>query len=800
MNSFMYLFICIFLTVNTFNAQTPDANQGLRADWIRGAWGLNWKPENFYNGEIEGILIDAYLDGINDLRTLDYVQIHLTESNIYSPSHSAPHQLLESFWQGNQDSNGNPTNLIVPRETVDDPFLTWLKAIKAKGLKTMVYVNSYNLLARDESNIPNGFPNISERWMNWCDTNTEAQAFINSKSYYTDDAHERRAYIFCYAEFILKEYAIRYGDLIDAWSFDAADNVMEEECGDNPKSVDLEDQRIYQAFAAACHAGNPNAAISFNNSVGTYAEPYTTPTFFDDFTFGHPFGGAGNMVETESLYNRNFYLCELLQETNGLPFATTDDRDWNDNVVGRFFPKWSTTAWNAGSTPALTDTQFVEWTSTAIIDAGSITWGTALIRNNLLNDPILTIQPLALEQYTLADNYLKENQYADVPNWSRQHTILPPAYKNIPYKHLLKEGFDFWDPENDEIISLIASGSFPSWLNITETENGVWELSGTPTETTDTTYNFDLTVSDASGSSLRSVELAIFENPTPIIIDVNIQATENTTYNSGTITMTGIGAIPNYDTTFEINITVTPNGNFTTYPNAVIVSGISDNVGNSTSKSWGISNDGTNESTNDRIFNGENQFSATIGNATLGTITGSNGITSENISINTFKCITIVNAHSVGDRFTFSADNSADFELGRFNNEVKKNVDLTSEATDNEIRNFTIKNGSTATNDKWAVDNITVQVTVNFSTSTLSIIDIKNQQEEFKIYPNPAKDNIYFNEFIKFAEVTDITGKRIKSYNIETKTINISAIEKGFYLIQVQTNQGKKYSKKLIKL
>jgi len=784
--------------VDVFKAQIPDNNQGLRAEWLKGSWGVNWKPENFYNGIIEGVSIETYLEDLDNLRTLDYVQVHLTESNIFSPSHSAPHQLLESFWQDDTNSNGDPINLIVPRQTADDPFLAWLKAIKAKGLKTMVYVNSYNLLARDEENIPNGFPDISNRWMNWCDTNPEAQAFINSKSYHNGNG--RRKYMFCYAEFILKEYSKRYGDLIDAWAFDSADNIMEVECGDNPASEDVNDQRIYQAFAEACRSGNPNAAISFNNSVGTFTKPFTTATYFDDFTFGHPFGGAGNMVETQSLYDRNFGICEFLQNSNGNVFRT-DDRTWNNNVVGRFFPKWSTTAWNAGSTPCLTDTQFVEWTSTAIIDAGSITWGTALIRNNLVNDPILTIQPLALEQYMLADNYLKENQYSDIPNWARQHTIFPPAYKNIQYSHKLKENVDFWDPQGNSITSLIASGSFPSWLTITEVETGIWEFSGIPIETTNTSYNFDLNISNNANSSSRKVELKVFENITsePITIDVQIQAEENTTYNSGAIKMTGLGTIPNYNNTFEINITVTPNGDFTQYPNAVIVSGESDSSGNSTTRSWGISGDGTNESSNDRIFAGEEQFSATISNATLGAIYGSSNITAENITIDTFKSITIVNAHSVGDRFTFSADNSADFELGRFNNEVKKVVDLTSESSNTQIESFTIKNGSTSSNDKWAVENIIVQVSFTNLPSTLDVSSNLNQIELFKLYPNPANNQISFNINSVKTEIFNITGKLVKSVSQTKNTIDISTLNSGIYIVKVQSEEGNIFFKKLLK-
>ncbi|MDA9335955.1 hypothetical protein N9Q89_07395, partial [Flavobacteriaceae bacterium] len=728
----LLIIACFLMPIFNIRAQVPDPEQGLRADWMRGSLGLLWLPERNYNGNIEGIRIDDFITQINDLRTIDYVQVPLTSPNIFSPIHVGPHPIIESLWEGDTDTGGNPINLAVPREAVDDPLLSWLKALRAAGLRTEIYVNSYNLLARNPGQVQEDYPDVSQRWMDWCDTNAEAQTFINSQAYHNGNG--RRKYMFCYAEFILKEYAIRYGDLIDAWCFDSADNIMEDECGDDPASEDLNDQRIYQAFAEACRTANPNAGISFNNSVGdNQGNPFTTATLFDDYTFGHPFGGAGNMVVPDILYTYNFGIIEWMEDYNGYAF-TDDSRTWNDNVISHFFPKQSTTSWNAGNTPCLTDAQFVEWTTNGLLAGGAITWGTPLVRTNLENSPVLTLQPYALTQFELTDTYLKEFQFPGAPNWSRQYTILPPAYRDIQYTHTLIEGYDFWDPEGDAITSLVSSGNFPSWLSIIETTPGVWTLSGIPTETVDTEYEFDLSVSDAFGATNRTVKLAVFEEfiPEPIIIDVQIQATDNTTYSSGAITMTGIGTVPGYDASFEVDVTVTPNVNSTNFPNAVIVSGISDNVGNSSTKSWGISSDGTNNAANNRIFAGEDQFSATINNATIQNLTGTSGLILDDVIVNTLKSITVVNGQSIGDRFTFSADGSADFALGRFNNEPVKVVDLVIEAADSEIESISIKNGSAATNDKWSVESISVQVSVNVSNATLGSEEFDNTSRSFK--------------------------------------------------------------------
>jgi len=490
----------------TLAAEVPDPNLGSRASWMRGALGILFLPDNGYNGNIERVRIDRFLSQIKDLRTLDFVQLPLTNPSIYSPVHSGPHDLLEKLWGGDLDSTGNIINLVVPRASAEDPLRTWLVAVKAAGLRTQLYVNSFNLLARNPDGIPAAYPDISQRWMDWCDTSSEAQNFLNSLSYHTegmtDSTNTRRHYMFCYAQFILRVYALRYGALIDAWIFDSASAIMSNE-GDDPSSGVLEDQRIYQAFAEAARAGNPNAAVAFNNGTGTAAFPLKTPTLFDDYTFGHPFGGAGDMVETESLYDRNFGIAEYMGAKNGLPF-TNDDRDWNDSVVAHFFPKQSTTSWNSGAVPCLTDSQFVAWNTTGLINGGAITWGTPLWFLNLANNnENLTLRDYALEQLRKTDSALQVSQYPGNPNWSRQHTVLPEIKNYEPYYHELVEGVDFWDPEGDEITALTALAGAPSWLKIEENPEtaGTWILRGIPRLATDSLFTFELQATDAQGNT-----------------------------------------------------------------------------------------------------------------------------------------------------------------------------------------------------------------------------------------------------------------------------------------------------------
>ncbi|MGJ8550754.1 T9SS type A sorting domain-containing protein [Winogradskyella wichelsiae] len=782
--------IVLVITINSLKAQVPDAEQGLRADWMRGALGLLWLPERNFNGNIEGVRIDDFIAQINDLRTIDYVQLPLTSPNIFSPIHVGPHPIIESLWEGDTDTNGDPINLAVPREAVDDPLLSWLKAVRAAGLRTEIYVNSYNLLARFPEQAQDDYPDVSQRWMDWCDTNLEAQTFINSESYHDGDG--RRKYMFCYAEFILKEYAMRYGDLVDAWCFDSADNIMEDECGDDPASEDLDDQRIYQAFAEACRAGNPNAAISFNNSVGErFANPFTTATYFDDYTFGHPFGGAGNMVEPrDPLYGYNFGIIEWMEDHNGYAF-TDDSRTWNDNVVSHFFPKQSATSWNAGNTPCLTDEEFVEWTTTGLINGGAITWGTPLVRTNLENSPVLTLQPYALNQLALTDIQLKELQHPGVPNWSRQYTILPPAYTGIPYSHTLIEGYDLWDPEGDAITSLIALNAFPSWLTITETSPGEWTLGGIPTETTDTEYEFDLNVSSVSGSTNRTVELMVFEDyiPEPIPLDVQIIAAATTNYGVATVaTMySEVQTAPDGVATFRISIDVTP-------PNdKAVISGVSGGL--SSVKSWGLG-DGT-DSNSDDIFTGsDNEWVESINNIQVIDFNANGGLTAlEDISAH-FKSITIANSQSTNDFVSVSIEDVIT-DIGKSATQMET-INLEQATLISNITDFSVGTGNTSATNKWSVEGITV--TVLFNESTLSISDTTLQENEaVRIFPNPANQKVFLNIKPLKTEIFDISGKRVKVDNEGNKELDFSNLNDGIYIVKIQTIEGGIVFKKLIK-
>jgi hypothetical protein len=696
----------------TLESYDPQPGLGERADWLRGAWGALWLPEKTYNGNIEGVTIDEFVTQIADLKTIDYVQIGLTSPNIYSPVHMAPHDLIESFWQGDTDDNGDPINLCCPRSSAEDPFLSYLEALNDAGLKVEVYVNSYNLLARDPDAIPDDYPDVSARWTAWCDTNETAQAFINSQEYHTNGT-TNRPYMFCYAEFVLKEIAVRYGDLIDAWCFDSADNIMEDGCGDDPASGILDDQRIYEAFANACHEGNPQAAIAFNNSVGDRVDnPFSTATLFDDYTFGHPFGGAGDMVETETLYTYNYHVVEWMRDYEGYAFRD-DDRTWNDQVVSHFFPKQSTTSWNAGKTGCLTDEQFVEWTATGVVDGGAITWGAPLIIVNLENSGYdLTLQPYALDQMELADAYLSTNQFPAVPNWRRSDTPLPTAISGQSFSSTLIDGFDFWDPSEGIITDLVLIDS-PSWLTVSNSDEGEWVLAGIPTEQETTDYTFELCAMIGTAGTSRTVDLTVLKLE-PVTTNMEILATANTDYGSSTVA-TLLSPIQTYEeATFQIAMDVVP------------VSGTSIRSGSggsddSTSQSWGVYSSGE-SSPGYLIFSGDKgEYVDGISNLRV-TNFNANGssVTSDDITDLCFTSLTIVDAQTEEKDSISISVGSVTNDFGCLDERVSS-IDLEAlPGVTAPVTQFAIGTSSTSIYNKWAVNSIGVTYSIRWTTAAIS--------------------------------------------------------------------------------
>ena len=370
-----YRFICFVLVCKlTIQAQNP----GDRAQKYRGTW---------WSGVHPTLLDDRMLS----LRTLDGFGVGFTSGAVASALHYAPVPLLSGL--AGADS-------VFPADD-DTSILDQMVNITDAGFMVQAYTNCENFIGNNADQ----YVEFAESWKNWCDTNPEAQEFINSQSYHTLDGYPDRPYMFCYAEFVIKHYSLQYGQYIDIWVFDDGHSMVEH--GDNATSGNIEDQRLYLAFAEAARVGNNEIAVAFNNGRSTVnynSYPFAHATRGDDFTFGHAFGGNNNHAEkvNGNQFNLNYQHVTRMTETNA--YVHNDGAwTWDDNIVGHYFSKLSTTAWNFGPEQAWEQDDFNQWNKEALAAGGMMTW------SGSYNRTIIAYYDWVYDLLKSCDDYLYEN-------------------------------------------------------------------------------------------------------------------------------------------------------------------------------------------------------------------------------------------------------------------------------------------------------------------------------------------------------------------------------------------------------
>jgi len=88
------------------------------------------------------------------------------------------------------------------------------------------------------------------------------------------------------------------------------------------------------------------------------------------------------------------------------------------------------------------------------------------------------------------------------------------------------------------------------------------------------------------------------------------------------------------------------------------------------------------------------------------------------------------------------------------------------------------------------------------NSSTLTTTSFESQN--VTLYPNPFKDNIYFDLPESYNNATiniyDIKGKLIYTGHVKNNTVNLNTLSNGIYLVKLISKNNKKVTvKKLIK-
>lgn len=119
-----------------------------------------------------------------------------------------------------------------------------------------------------------------------------------------------------------------------------------------------------------------------------------------------------------------------------------------------------------------------------------------------------------------------------------------------------------------------------------------------------------------------------------------------------------------------------------------------------------------------------------------------------------------------------------------------------------QIASIALRQGGNATSGTGNVEFDNIRVADNWTYVTTSVLANQSfsQIDGLKMYPNPAKNNLFIetalNSDINVA-IIDVLGKEVINSKVSNNAVNISGLTPGMYIVKI-TEEGKTSTKKLI--
>jgi hypothetical protein len=112
------------------------------------------------------------------------------------------------------------------------------------------------------------------------------------------------------------------------------------------------------------------------------------------------------------------------------------------------------------------------------------------------------------------------------------------------------------------------------------------------------------------------------------------------------------------------------------------------------------------------------------------------------------------------------------------------------------IANFIFRQDSATSTPAMTLDELRITTTPNFTLSNQSF----SQIDGLKMYPNPAKNNLFIETALNSdinISIINVLGKEVINSKVSNNAVNISGLTPGMYIVKI-TEEGKTSTKKLI--
>ncbi len=238
-----------------------------RANWMEGKYGIGWRIDADNQALLTGYDAETMVQDVLEVPGVSYVLFNLSDP-AYGDNYLAPHSVLDAINSGLNPDTGladpdyidNPAGLPTP-DGGRDLFGELATLFQANGIKVIAYMatqgptmlkhglgnNVYDSVLDADTGV---YTSVS--YTNW-------ETFVKN-AYGLSDTPSYDDYTKAYAEYIVAEYAERYGTLIDGYWFDNG-------------TMDAE------ALEEVITMYNPDVVATYNadSDLSDYADGHPTP-------------------------------------------------------------------------------------------------------------------------------------------------------------------------------------------------------------------------------------------------------------------------------------------------------------------------------------------------------------------------------------------------------------------------------------------------------------------------------------------------------------------------------------------